>query len=167
MCDGSMKTAGRFEFYGKRPFRLQNDVGYYREMFDQELQDEIGKFRTAFKEQASGFIEAKQKKEFLVQNLSALERKAEERRLRKMKDEFVLKNEHILLLQKMEFKHFYNGGDYVFIGVEGKRPFGNSNIRQDVARICGLDVDADIEKIETLIEELPIAANYIFQKHKL
>jgi len=141
--------------------------GITERMSDQELQDEIGRFRTAFKEQAGKFIEAQRKKEFLQENLSALERKAEERRLRKMKDEFVLKNEHILLLQKMEFKHFYNGGNHVFIGVEGKRPFGNSDIRQDVARICSLDIDADAEKIEALIEELPIAANYIFQKYKL
>ena len=136
--------------------------GITERMSDQELQDEIGRFRTAFKEQADKFIEAQRKKEFLQENLSALERKAEERRLRKMKDEFVLKNEHILLLQKMEFQHIY-AGDVVFIGVEGKRPFGNSDVRKDVARICKLDVDIDAEKIESLIEELPIAANYVFR----
>lgn len=156
-----IKEVGRFFKMGKELFDYRMMLGITEKMSDQELQDEIGRFRTAFKEQASGFIEAQRKQEFFQQNLSALERKAEERRIRRIRDAFVLKNEHILLLQRMEFKHFYNR-DLVFIGVEGKRPFGNSDIRQDVAEICGLDIDADVEKIETLIDELPIAANYVF-----
>ena len=159
-----IKEVGRFWNMAKELFDYRMMLGITEKMSDQELQDEIGRFRTAFKEQAGGFIEAQRKQEFLQQNLSALERKAEERRIRKIRDAFALKNEHILLLQKMEFKYFH-GGDYVFIGVEGRRPFGNSNIRQDVAKICGLDIDADAEKIETIIEELPIAANYIFANY--
>lgn len=139
-------------------------LGITEKMSDEELQDEIGKFRTAFKEQANGFTEAQRKREFLQQNLSALERKAEERRLKKVRDSFALKPEHVLLLQKMEFQRIY-AGDVVFIGVEGRRPFGNSDVRKDVARICKLDVDTDSEKIESLIEELPIAANYIFANY--
>jgi len=137
-------------------------LGITEKMSDEELQDEIGKFRIAFKEQSNGFTEMQRKREFLQQNLSALERKAEERRLKKVRDSFTLKPEHVLLLQKMEFQHIY-AGDVVFIGVEGKRPFGNSDVRKDVARICKLDVDIDAEKIESLIEELPIAANYVFR----
>lgn len=43
---------------------------------------------------------------------------------------------HIKLLREMEFEYL-NLGDLVSIGVDGKRPFGNSDWRMDMAEILG------------------------------
>lgn len=72
-------------------------------------------------------FELKRKKEAI---LWAIEQQKE----KKLKEEFKLTVEHIKLLQNMEFKGLWCG-DIVSIGVDGKRPFGNSSIYTDIASI--------------------------------
>ena len=50
---------------------------------------------------------------------------------------FKLSHDHIKLLKKMVFTYYENGGDYISIGVQGKRPFGNSDVIGDIIRIIG------------------------------
>ena len=48
------------------------------------------------------------------------------------------------LLKEMEFEGIFYG-DLVSIGVEGKRPFGNSDSSGDIARILGWECEDDLE----------------------
>ena len=72
------------------------------------------------------------------------------------------------LLKRMEFEGiFYN--DIVSIGVDGKRPFGNSYINRDFVEILGWDwqdgkiSDEQYHLINQLWEELPIFLNNIIR----
>ena len=75
-------------------------------------------------------------------------------------------DEHKKLLKNMEFKGMWHG-DSVSIGAEGKRPFGNSNMHGDIASILGWELpnddlsDAQKERADVLLEELPFALNSI------
>ncbi len=43
--------------------------------------------------------------------------------------------DYIKLLKRMQFERYKEGGDYVYMGVDGKRPFGNSSINRDISEI--------------------------------
>ena len=110
---------------------------------------------------------------FFFRHVNKFEEIKKERKRRKIEKEFKLQKEHLLLLSRMNFKNFENGGDLVCLGVEGKRPFGNSNIDRDISEILDLKnkeneygdyLGDDSERVYKLIEELPIAINYIMDR---
>ena len=123
------------------------------------------------------FNALKKKKEDLRSELLMLESdinieevQRESNRLKNLKNNFCLTLDHIKLLQEMEFVAFPNGGDIVCLGVEGKRPFGNSRIGKDIARILGWELNEDgnlsplQQKIaDKLFSELPLAINQIIR----
>lgn len=127
-----------------------------------QIEAEIDRFQAKHREVNFGFEDARKSKEFLSDNIEGLKRMLKKRKDAELKANFILKKEHVLLLRNMDFRSFEKGGDYVFLGVEGKRPFGNSGIESDVAEICGLDIDEDSELIDQLLYELPFAINHIF-----
>jgi len=54
-----------------------------------------------------------------------------------MKKDFELKEEHILLLQNM---YWETDGESSAPAVNGKRPYGNSNVAPDIAEILGVEL---------------------------
>ena len=108
-----------------------------------------------------------------LQEVSCEIRRMEERKKREGQERLVrnfrLKQDHIKLLKRMEFRYF-GTGDLVSIGVEGKRPFGNSSVYWDMARILGWKMEDDdpsekqCERLERLMKELPLAVNSIIRK---
>ena len=96
-----------------------------------------------------------------------LKRKKQEKMSQDIKHKFKLSSEHIKLLKHMEFVFYENGGDAVIIGVDGKRPFGNSNVHKDIAKILEWVLPNDdlsnkqYDKAERLLRELPLALNQI------
>jgi hypothetical protein len=84
---------------------------------------------------------------------------------------FELSADHVELLKAAEFKYFESGGDYVLIGIEGKRPFGNSDVYRDVARVLGWKLpnddlsDEQAELAGKLLRELPLALNEIISDY--
>ena len=79
---------------------------------------------------------------------------------------FKLREDHLKLLRNMVFVGMYPG-DSVSIGVDGKRPFGNSWPYSDVAEILGWELPnddlSDDQQIAAaiLMDELPLALNEI------
>lgn len=76
---------------------------------------------------------------------------------------FELTTSHLMLLEQ---------GNYVYengsVGLDHKRPFGNSDIPQDILRILGYATDAISEKTESRCwaiyeQEIPIAMAVVFQ----
>ena len=77
--------------------------------------------------------------------------------------------DHKKLLKKMYFEELKNGGNYVYIGCDGKRPFGNSSIYSDIAKtlewkLPNYDLsDEQRKKADQLLRELPFVINNIFK----
>ena len=104
----------------------------------------------------------------LENKLYELKRDEIDKYLKDIRENFVLKTEHIKLLQRMQFEGIFFG-DIVSIGVQGKRPFGNSNTYKDIAEILEWQLpndnlsDEQQKKAERLMNELPIAINTLFR----
>lgn len=117
----------------------------------------------------------KKKEEYEAQVYKAEQalRKLKDRRISERKqfirDNFILKEEHKKLLKEMEFLGMWLG-DTVSIGADGKRPFGNSFMYEDIVRILGWEKPNDdlsneqMEEARKLLEELPLALNEIIKK---
>ena len=95
------------------------------------------------------------------------------RKREKIRKNFRLKKDHIKLLKQMEFEGMWHA-DFVSIGASGKRPFGNSNILKDVARILEWKTeDADEltltqdSQARKLLDELHLAVNAIIKQKKI
>ena len=142
-------------------------LGITDSMSIEAIELEIARYSSKLKEVDTVLNEATEFAKFLRANVSGLNRMLKLRNETALRENFSLKKEHIALLKRLDFKHFDNGGDYVFIGVEGKRPFGNSDVVGDAAEICGLDPDKDNEEVHQLLYELPFALNHILQKHEI
>lgn len=77
---------------------------------------------------------------------------------------------HRKLMREMEFRLFDDGGGCVLIGVEGKRPFGESYVYRSVGRILGWvkegeDMsDEQISRAIQIIRELPYAINKVLRE---
>jgi hypothetical protein len=116
--------------------------------------------------------EIEKKCEFFNGNVQGMKWIKQENYDEKMRKTFVPNSDHFKLLSEMEFKNFPRGGDIVWLGVDGKRPFGNSNYYSDAARILGIkkfDKDGDLFekdklKIHKLFDELPFAIEYIIKE---
>jgi len=83
-----------------------------------------------------------------------------------------IKNEfpdYIKLLKGLHFLHYEDGGDYVYMGVEGKRPFGNSHVAKDIAEILEwklLKNDLNHEQQENCkkyLKKLPSFLNFLIR----
>jgi hypothetical protein len=81
--------------------------------------------------------------------------------------------DYIKLLKRMEFKRYEDGGDYVYMGVEGKRPFGNSNIHHDIAEILGWELPNDdlsyeqhgqLNECKKYLDRLPDFLNFLINQ---
>lgn len=71
------------------------------------------------------------------------------------------------LLKEMEFEGIFYG-DLVSIGVEGKRPFGNSDSSGDIARILGWECEDDLSDnqyclIQAIWKDLPDFINNLIK----
>lgn len=77
--------------------------------------------------------------------------------------------EYIKLLKRMQFKRYKEGGDYVYIGVDGKRPFGNSSINRDISEIFDWELPNDdlsykqYEECEKYLNKLPDFLNFLIK----
>jgi len=104
----------------------------------------------------------------LQQKLSKIKQDEKDNYLGDIKKNFMLKSSHIKLLKRMEFEGIFYG-DLVSIGVDGKRPFGNSHTYGDIAEILGWkkpnDDLSDEQQIEAerLMHELPLAVNEVIK----
>lgn len=85
-----------------------------------------------------------------------------------VRDRFELSPDHIKLLKRMRFQ-LYEDTDLVSIGVDGKRPFGNSDWVGDIFDILGWEptfdrngmTDESEERALRIMAELPMALNAI------
>ncbi len=103
-------------------------------------------------------------------SIKEIESVIEDKKFDELKRTLTVTDEHRKLLAAMEFEHYKDGGDYVFMGVNGKRPFGNSSIYSDIAQTLSWKLpnddlsDEQYERAKQLIVELPIALNKILRE---
>lgn len=77
--------------------------------------------------------------------------------------------DYIKLLKRLEFKIYENGGDYVYIGVDGKRPFGDSSIARGIAEILEWKLPNDDlsyeqqKNCEEYLQKLPSFLNFLIK----
>jgi len=146
-------------------FNYGQMLGMTDHMSDDEINDEISLFEKECKAISGSLEQVKSRKDSLLSSLYLLRQVRDERKHQQCKKDFVLTDKHLRLLANLDFKEFDNGS--VFIGVEGKRPFGSSNIECDVADICGLDIHDDSNEIAKLLYELPFALNHVIKSYKI
>ena len=78
--------------------------------------------------------------------------------------------DYMKLLKRLEFKKYKDGGDYVYMGVDGKRPFGNSFIHRDISEILGWELPNDDlsykqhEECEKYLDKLPDFLNFLIKQ---
>lgn len=145
-------------------------TNYYRlhEYSIKELNDLKVKKQKEAKSLESKFKEFKERNNEVSQIKRAIEKKEQEN----LEKNFTLKEAHIKLLKETLFEYI-DHGDLVKFGVEGKRPFGNSDYYEDMVRILGFNWKKDdngqyteeqYKKLENLLKELPLAVNHIIEK---
>lgn len=131
--------------------------------------EKIEKHLAALRRERDTLEERIYKGEKMLRNQKEEEEKAIET---KVKEDFVkngVSEDCIKLLKEMEFRGLWRG-DAVSIGVDGKRPFGNSFPEKDVAEILGWKeteedglLEQQGEKAWELMKQLPIAINQIIK----
>lgn len=146
-------------------------LGLQCERTDEELANEKEEY-TIIMKAISKDAETRQKQvQFVKSQIESINYGLRDHK-RKRLSEIVPTHEHVKLLQHMHFEGIWFG-DVVSIGVDGKRPFGNSNYRKDVARILEWelpndDLSNEQEKhAEQLMEELPYALNILIGRFSL
>ncbi len=78
--------------------------------------------------------------------------------------------DYIKLLKRLQFKLYEKGSDYVYMGVDGKRPFGNSSINRDIAEILDWELPNDDlsfkqhEKCKDYLNKLPDFLNFLIKQ---
>ena len=144
-------------------------LGVTDDWSDEKLDATIQDYKTAFKKASEENVAAHKRFAFYSRNVEGLERMKGYRDAKKLEKEFMLKKEHLQLLARMEFKN-YEYSDSVFLGVEGKKPFGNSNLETDIANILELEINEDGEfdkktqkEVDKLLAELPLAVNFLIK----
>lgn len=111
------------------------------------------------------------KGEEIIKNLKRKKRQEEIENTRAKIDDKTWDDWLLKLLKRMEFECIFYG-DRVSIGVSGKRPFGNSSINEDIAKILGWNDDKnDLSEeqyllIEKLWQDLPIFLNKLISNIK-
>ena len=127
----------------------------------ERLNNEINAYNTRI-EAAKDFVSEKSKKMSVLKQI--IKRRGDRNLFNILPTE-----EHKKLLKQMDFVNFENWGDYVFMWVEWKRPFWNSNISNDVANILGWELPNDDlsfeqqEKVQQLLRELPFVLNNLLK----
>jgi len=78
--------------------------------------------------------------------------------------------DYIKLLKRMQFERYKEGNDHVYIGVDGKRPFGNSSIELDIAEILGWKLPNDdlsyeqYDECKKYLNKLPDFLNFLIKQ---
>jgi TolA-binding protein len=138
---------------------------------NERLETELKDYRAALKQVIPQLRELQERVEYIQSQIESLERERKRRYKEQLEKNFKLTDEHIKLLQNMQFEGLWLG-DAVSIGVDGKRPFGNSNCYRDIAEILGWKLPNDTlsdeqqEKADRLLDELPLAVNHILKNQK-
>lgn len=133
-----------------------------------ELITEHKEYKQLLKTLSEDFNKRKEQVEYVTSQISSLQYALDDKE-RKILSEIIPTDEHKKLIKELEFVSYKDGGDYVFIGVDGKRPFGNSDILRDVAEILKWKLpnddlsDKQYEKAQQLLKELPYALNNILK----
>ena len=148
-------------------------LGILKDFSDERIDREIRNNNEMLATMQKGFDQLEANREECTSQLESLKWEKKRRYEQALKDNFILTEDHLKLLRSMEFKGLWEG-DLFSIGVNGKRPFGNSNIFMDIAKILrwrlskyhdlSYDQEDDARK---LLDELPIAVNYIIGNYKL
>jgi hypothetical protein len=148
-------------------------LGILNDYSDEKLEEITKNYKKQLDYSYKNLKKAEESYNFFFRHVNAFEEIKKERKNRNLEKEFKLQKEHLLLLSRMNFQNFENGGGLVCLGVEGKRPFGNSNIDKDISEILDLKnkeneygdyLGYDSERVHKLLEELPIAINYIMDR---
>jgi hypothetical protein len=79
--------------------------------------------------------------------------------------------DYIKLLKKLEFKRYKDGDDYVYMGVDGKRPFRDtSRIHLDIAKILDWKLPNDDlsyeqhDECRKYLDKLPDFLNFLIKQ---
>ena len=150
----------------KRNYKL--DMGYesmwslIEDLSSEELKEEAERLKNEIYENNKKEREFQENKGRKLRKLSVLKEILEEileERENRVLAKILPTNEHKKLLKRMSFKEYKDGGDYVFIGCDGKRPFRNSDVYRDVAEILDWKLpnddlsDEQREKANRLLKE--------------
>ena len=154
----------------KRSYKLDMDYesmwSLVEDLSSEELKEEAERLKNEIYENNKKERELQENGKRKLRKLSVLKEILEERENRVL-SKIIPTCEHKKLLKRMFFREYKNGGDYVFIGCDGKRPFGNSNVYRDVAKILNWKLpnddlsDEQREKVSQLLKELPFVINKI------
>lgn len=77
--------------------------------------------------------------------------------------------DYIKLLKELQFKKYKDGGDYVYMGVDGKRPFGNSSIYRNISEILDWELPNDdlsygqYDECKKYLNKLPDFLNFLIK----
>lgn len=148
-------------------------IGILDEYSDEKLEEVTKIYKEQLDYHSKNLQKSEAEHDFFLRHVNKFKEKKKERDFLKLNKEFKLTKDHLLLLSNMYFKNYEDGGHYVWLGVEGKRPFGNSNVDKDIAEILDLKskdsefgdyLGDDNDRVDILLEELPIAINYIMKR---
>lgn len=156
----------------KRSYRLDMD---YTQMWSlvndlptEELQEEIERLQ---KESNTLQLKTKQisSSTQTIESKKSVLKKILKYREDKELQKIVPTEEHKKLIKMIDFKKYEDDDDYVFIGCNGKRPFGNSGVYSHIAEILGWELPNDnlsnqqYAKADQLLKELPFVINNILK----
>lgn len=130
-----------------------------------EREPDAGKRREESKEA----YKLEQRREDIARIHRQWEQNRRQRYFDRIKENFVLREEHVVLLKAVYEWQLVEGSDWASIAASGKYPFGNSDWREDVYRILGWELTYDKEGVEEkwadrasdLMAELPHALTAI------
>lgn len=136
-----------------------------------DLVNEQKEYQAILKSISQDFQKRKEQLEYVNSQISSIQYALDEYERKELSD-IEPTEDHKKLIKELNFVEYKNGGDYVYIGVDGKRPFGNSDIMQDVAEILKWKLPNDdlsekqYEKAKQLLKELPYALNNLIKNIK-
>lgn len=132
-----------------------------KENFESEFErytDRLKQVRKSLKKHESNI-------RILSSNADYFEKRIKEFEYEEMKSNFVLKKEHLLLLNRLNINHQHG-----YIEVDQKRPLGCSYELEGICEALGINQHArqeltedDEEKLWRLVKELPIAFEHIMK----
>jgi len=151
--------------------RYSNCRGFQCERPEEDLLEEKEQYTALLEAREDEDRKKKEEIEYISSQISSIEYALNDHKSRRLA---LVKptEDHIKLLQNMEFRGLWYGAT-VSIGVDGKRPFGNSCTYSDIARILKWELpnddlsDEQRQKADKLLDELPFVLNKVMQKIKL
>ena len=158
-----MKQERKQELMGKHTYSQM--LGLQCDRKKEELIEEKKEYKEMLVEMNTFFSKAKSKLEFINSQIKSIDYALSEYyRIELQKIEPT--EEHKKLLANMYFQGMWNG-DLVSIGVDGKRPFGDSDMYGCVAKILKWELpnedlsDEQRKRADRLLDELPYVLNKI------